>query len=133
NRRSGPGHSTIDRELGRVDALVNNTWIGFDLGRIEESDPRDIRRTLEVNVLGVLLCSAAALRRMSRRHGGAGGTIVNVGAASRRTGSLGAFVHYTASKGAVDALTIGLGKGWRRACRVDGVLGSRVSRLLTKP
>jgi NAD(P)-dependent dehydrogenase (short-subunit alcohol dehydrogenase family) len=101
---------TVDRELGRVTALVNNAGVGPGLGRLEEIDPRDIRRTLEVNVIGVHLCAAAAMRRMARRHGGAGGAIVNVSSAAARNGSPGAFVHYAASKGAVDVLTIGLGK-----------------------
>jgi NAD(P)-dependent dehydrogenase (short-subunit alcohol dehydrogenase family) len=101
---------TVDRELGRVTALVNNAGIGPGLGRLEEIDPQDIRRTLEVNVIGVHLCAAAAMRRMARRHGGAGGAIVNVSSAAARIGSPGAFVHYAASKGAVDVLTIGLGK-----------------------
>jgi NAD(P)-dependent dehydrogenase (short-subunit alcohol dehydrogenase family) len=101
---------TVDRELGRVTALVNNAGVGPGLGRLEEIDPRDIRRTFEVNVIGVHLCAAAAMRRMARRHGGAGGAIVNVSSAAARNGSPGAFVHYAASKGAVDVLTIGLGK-----------------------
>src|SRR4029453_1044866 len=101
---------TVDRELGRVTALVNNAGVGPGLGRLEEIDPRDIRRTLEVNVIGVHLCAAGAIRRMARRHGGTGGAIVNVSSAAARIGSPGAFVHYAASKGAVDVLTIGLGK-----------------------
>lgn len=114
--------ATVDRELGRVTALVNNAGIGPGLGHLEDIDPGDMRRTLEVNVLGVLLCSAAALRRMGRRHGGEGGAIVNVGSAASRTGSPGAFVHYAASKGAVDSLTIGLGKeGIPEGVRVNGV------------
>jgi NAD(P)-dependent dehydrogenase (short-subunit alcohol dehydrogenase family) len=91
-------------------ALVNNAGVGPGLGRLEEIDLRDIRRTLEVNVIGVHLCAAAAIRRMARRHGGTGGAIVNVSSAAARIGSPGAFVHYAASKGAVDVLTIGLGK-----------------------
>ena len=101
---------TVDRELGRVTALVNNAGVGPGFGRLEEIDPHDVRRTLEVNVVGVHLCAAAAMRRMARRHGGAGGAIVNVSSAATRIGSPGAFVHYAASKGAVDVLTIGLGK-----------------------
>ena len=61
-------------------------------------------------MIGVHLCAAAAIRRMARRHGGTGGAIVNVSSAAARNGSPGAFVHYAASKGAVDVLTIGLGK-----------------------
>jgi NAD(P)-dependent dehydrogenase (short-subunit alcohol dehydrogenase family) len=114
--------ATVDRELGRLTGLVNNAGIGPGLGPIEEIGPGDMRRVLEVNVLGVLLCSAAAMRRMARRHGGAGGAIVNVGSAASRTGSPGAFVHYAASKGAVDSLTIGLGKeAIPEGVRVNGV------------
>ncbi|MGH7267766.1 MAG: SDR family NAD(P)-dependent oxidoreductase [Candidatus Rokuibacteriota bacterium] len=114
--------ATVDRDLGRVTALVNNAGIGPGLGRIEDIDPRDVRRTLEVNVVGVHLCSAAAMRRMARRHGGRGGAIVNVSSAASRIGSPGAFVHYAASKGAVDALTIGLGKeAMPEGVRVNGV------------
>jgi len=102
--------ATVDRELGRVTALVNNAGVGPGFGRLEEIAPADIRRTLEVNVVGVHLCAAAAMRRMARRHGGAGGAVVNVSSAATRIGSPGAFVHYAASKGAVDVLTIGLGK-----------------------
>ncbi|MGH7263276.1 MAG: SDR family oxidoreductase, partial [Candidatus Rokuibacteriota bacterium] len=91
-------------------------------GRIEDIDPRDVRRTLEVNVVGVHLCAAAAMRRMARRHGGPGGAIVNVSSAASRIGSPGAFVHYAASKGAVDALTIGLGReAMPEGVRVNGV------------
>jgi NAD(P)-dependent dehydrogenase (short-subunit alcohol dehydrogenase family) len=114
--------ATVDRELGRVTALVNNAGIGLGLGPIEEIDPGDIRRTIEINVIGPLLCARAAMRRMARRHGGAGGAIVNVGSAASRTGSAGAFVHYAASKGALDSLTIGLGKeGMSEGVRVNAV------------
>jgi NAD(P)-dependent dehydrogenase (short-subunit alcohol dehydrogenase family) len=114
--------ATVDRQLGRITALVNNAGIGPGLGRLEDIAAEDYRRTLDVNVLGVLLCSAAALRRMARRHGGAGGAIVNVGSAASRTGSPGAFVHYAATKGAVDAITIGLGKeAAAEGVRVNGV------------
>jgi NAD(P)-dependent dehydrogenase (short-subunit alcohol dehydrogenase family) len=113
---------SVDRELGRVTALVNNAGVGPGLGRLEEIDPRDIRRAFEVNVIGVHLCAAAAMRRMARRHGGAGGAIVNVSSAAARNGSPGAFVHYAASKGAVDVLTIGLGKeAMPEGIRVNGV------------
>jgi NAD(P)-dependent dehydrogenase (short-subunit alcohol dehydrogenase family) len=112
----------VDRELGPVTALVNNAGVGPGLGPIEDIDPRDVRRTLEVNVFGVHLCCAAAMRRMARRHGGAGGAIVNVSSAASRIGSPGAFVHYAASKGAVDVLTIGLGKeGMSEGVRVNAV------------
>jgi NAD(P)-dependent dehydrogenase (short-subunit alcohol dehydrogenase family) len=102
--------ATVDGALGRVTALVNNAGVGPGFGPLETIAPADLRRTLEVNTLGVMLCCAAALKRMARRHGGQGGAIVNVGSAASRIGGPGAFVHYAASKGAVDSLTIGLGK-----------------------
>jgi NAD(P)-dependent dehydrogenase (short-subunit alcohol dehydrogenase family) len=102
--------AAVDRELGPVTALVNNAGVSPGLGPIDDIAAADMRRTLDVNVMGVLLCSAAAMRRMAKRHGGQGGAIVNVGSAASRIGGPGAFVHYAASKGAVDSLTIGLGK-----------------------
>lgn len=125
--------TTVDRELGRVTALVNNAGIGPGFGPIEDIAPADMRRTFEVNTFGTFLCSAAAMRRMARRHGGQGGAIVNVGSAASRTGGVGTFVHYAASKGAVDTLTIGLGKeamaeGVRVNCVRPGVTDTEMLR-----
>ena len=125
--------ASVDNELGRLTALVNNAGIGPGFGPIEEIGPADMRRTLEVNALGPLLCSAAAMRRMPRRHGGPGGAIVNVGSAASRIGGPGAFVHYAASKGAVDSLTVGLGKeampeGVRVNCVRPGVTDTEMIR-----
>lgn len=125
--------ATVDRELGRVTALINNAGIDPGFGPIDTIAPADIRRMFEVNAIGVILCAAAAIRRMARRHGGSGGAIVNIGSAASRIGGPGAFTHYAASKGAVDSFTIGLGKeampeGVRVNCVRPGVTDTEMMR-----
>lgn len=96
-------------ELGPVTALVNNAAIvGNTPGRLDSYEVDVVRRTLDVNVTGVFLCCREAVRRMSTRYGGDGGAIVNVSSTAARTGSAGEWVHYAASKAAVDTLTFGL-------------------------
>jgi len=95
--------------LGPVTALVNNAAIvGNTPGRLDSYDVEVVRRTLDVNVTGVFLCCREAVRRMSTRYGGEGGAIVNISSTAARTGSAGEWVHYAASKAAVDTLTFGL-------------------------
>jgi len=95
--------------LGPLTALVNNAAItGNTPGRLDEYDVGVVRRTLDVNVTGVFLCCREAVRRMSTRYGGDGGAIVNISSTAARTGSAGEWVHYAASKAAVDTLTFGL-------------------------
>ncbi|MEA5359597.1 SDR family oxidoreductase [Amycolatopsis sp., V23-08] len=95
--------------LGPVEALVNNAAItGNTPGRLDEYEVGVVRRTLDVNVTGVFLCCREAVRRMSTRYGGGGGAIVNISSTAARTGSAGEWVHYAASKAAVDTLTHGL-------------------------
>ena len=100
----------VDARLGRLDALVNNAGVGYSQGPFEEIAPDDLTRTFEVNVYGLFWCSQAAVRRMSTRHGGKGGSIVNISSAAARTGGVGAFIDYAASKGAVDVITTGLAR-----------------------
>jgi NAD(P)-dependent dehydrogenase (short-subunit alcohol dehydrogenase family) len=96
-------------ELGPVTGLVNNAaTVGNTPGRLDEYEVDVVRRTLDVNVTGVFLCCREAVRRMSTRHGGDGGAIVNISSTAARTGSAGEWVHYAASKAAVDTLTFGL-------------------------
>ncbi|VVJ23249.1 3-oxoacyl-[acyl-carrier protein] reductase (EC [Amycolatopsis camponoti] len=96
-------------ELGPVNALVNNAAIvGNTPGRLDSYDVGVVRRTLDVNVTGVFLCCREAVRRMSTRYGGDGGAIVTISSTAARTGSAGEWVHYAASKAAVDTLTFGL-------------------------
>jgi glucose 1-dehydrogenase len=94
-------------KLGPVTGLVNNAGITCPLGRLVDLDPADLRRVVEVNVVGYLLCSRRAARELSA---GGGGAIVNVSSAAATLGSPGEYVHYAASKAAVDTLTIGLAK-----------------------
>lgn len=96
--------------FGPVDALVNNAGILERQARVEDIDAARLSRVFTTNVIGVFLCAAEAVRRMSTRHGGRGGGIVNVSSRASRLGSPGEYVDYAASKAAVDTLTIGLSK-----------------------
>jgi len=97
-------------EFGRVDVLVNNAGILHQQMRFEQMTVERWRELLEVNVVGTFLCAREAVRRMSTRHGGAGGVIVNVSSMAAALGGPDEYVDYAASKGAIDTLTIGLGK-----------------------
>ncbi|MBZ5658726.1 MAG: SDR family oxidoreductase [Acidobacteriia bacterium] len=101
---------TTDRELGPLSALVNNAGTLEQQMRLEAMDAARIERTFATNVTGAFLCCREAVRRMSTRHGGKGGAIVNVSSGSTCVGSPGEYIDYAASKGAVDTLTIGLAK-----------------------
>ncbi|MEU1040143.1 SDR family oxidoreductase [Streptomyces sp. NPDC005907] len=94
-------------QLGPVTGLVNNAGVTGPLGRLADADPADLRRVVEVNLLGTLLCSRRAAGAMAARGGG---VIVHVSSAAATLGSPGEFVHYAATKAAVDALTLGLAK-----------------------
>lgn len=100
----------IDAELGRLTALVNNAGVVDVTARVDEMSVARWRRMFDINVMGTLICSREAVRRMSPRHGGSGGAIVNLSSAASRLGSPGQYVDYAAAKGAVDAFTIGLAK-----------------------
>ncbi|APV50343.1 NAD(P)-dependent oxidoreductase [Betaproteobacteria bacterium GR16-43] len=101
---------TTTRDLGPVSALVNNAGILEQQTRLDEMSAGRFERVFATNILGSFLCAREAVRRMSTKHGGAGGAIVNVGSAASRLGSPGEYVDYAASKGAIDTLTIGLAK-----------------------
>jgi NAD(P)-dependent dehydrogenase (short-subunit alcohol dehydrogenase family) len=100
----------VDAQLGRLTALVNNAGIVDSPARVDEMSVERFRRMLDVNVTGSFLCAREAVKRMSTRHGGRGGAIVNVSSAAARLGAPGQYVDYAASKGAIDAFTIGLAK-----------------------
>lgn len=102
--------NTVDAELGMLTVLVNNAGILDRQMRVDEMGSARMTRILATNVVGAFLCAREAVRRMSHRHGGQGGAIVNVSSAASRLGSPGEYVDYAASKGAVDTLTIGLAK-----------------------
>jgi NAD(P)-dependent dehydrogenase (short-subunit alcohol dehydrogenase family) len=101
---------TAEKALGPVSVLVNNAGILEQQMRLEDMSLARLERVLAANVTGTFLCSREAVRRMSKRRGGAGGAIVNVSSMAARLGSPGEYVDYAAAKGAVDALTIGLAK-----------------------
>jgi NAD(P)-dependent dehydrogenase (short-subunit alcohol dehydrogenase family) len=95
--------------LGPLTGVVCNAGItGNTPGRLDEQDAATVRRVLDVNVMGVFLCTREAVRRMSTRYGGAGGAIVNVSSTAAGRGSPGEWVHYAASKAAVETMTYGL-------------------------
>jgi len=99
---------TVDRELGPVTGLVNNAGIHGPRGPVKDLTEADIRRVLEVNVLGLFLCAQQAIKRMSTDNGGAGGAIVNISSGAAVIGSPGGGVLYAASKGAVNSFSTGL-------------------------
>jgi NAD(P)-dependent dehydrogenase (short-subunit alcohol dehydrogenase family) len=101
---------TIDKQLGRLTALVNNAGILAPQMRVDEMDAARLNRIFATNITGSFLCAREAVRRMSTRHGGSGGAIVNLSSAAARLGSPGEYVDYAASKGAIDTMTIGLAK-----------------------
>jgi NAD(P)-dependent dehydrogenase (short-subunit alcohol dehydrogenase family) len=102
--------STVDQELGRLTALVNNAGVVDVAARLDEMSLARLKRMFDINVIGSLLCAREAVRRMSTRHGGAGGAIVNVSSAAARLGSPSQYLDYAAAKGAIDAFTLGLAK-----------------------
>lgn len=99
-----------EEALGPVAALVNNAGVLEQQCRVEDIDAARLTRILATNVTGAFLCCREAVRRMSTRHGGQGGAIVNVSSAASRLGAAGEYVDYAASKGAMDTLTIGLSR-----------------------
>jgi NAD(P)-dependent dehydrogenase (short-subunit alcohol dehydrogenase family) len=102
--------AAVDREFGRLDALVNNAGILEQQMPVERMDADRLARIFATNVTGSFLCAREAIKRMSTAHGGAGGAIVNVSSAAARLGAPGEYIDYAASKGAIDTMTIGLAK-----------------------
>jgi NAD(P)-dependent dehydrogenase (short-subunit alcohol dehydrogenase family) len=100
----------IDAKMGRLQGLVNNAGVVDMTARVDEMSVARWKRMFDINVLGSLICAREAVRRMSSRHGGEGGSIVNVSSAAARLGAPGQYVDYAAAKGAIDAFTIGLAK-----------------------
>jgi NAD(P)-dependent dehydrogenase (short-subunit alcohol dehydrogenase family) len=101
---------TAERELGAIKGLVNNAAITGGFSRVEAVSAKRLAQVMAVNVTGAILCAREAVRRMSTRHGGTGGAIVNISSRAAHTGSAGEWVHYAASKGAIDSFTIGLAR-----------------------
>ena len=101
---------TAERELGPIKALVNNAAITGGFARVDAVTSIALAQVMAINVSAAFLCAREAVRRMSTRHGGNGGSIVNISSRAARTGSAGEWVHYAASKGAIDSFTIGLAR-----------------------
>jgi NAD(P)-dependent dehydrogenase (short-subunit alcohol dehydrogenase family) len=96
-------------EFGPLGALVNNAGIVGPTARVDEMSAERIQRIMAVNVTGSILCAREAVKRMSTRHGGQGGVIVNLSSVAAKLGSPNTYVDYAASKGAIDSFTVGLG------------------------
>ena len=100
----------VDAKLGPINALVNNAGVVDVAARVDEMSVARLKRMFDINVLGSFVCAREAVKRMSTRHGGAGGSIVNVSSVAARLGGPGQYVDYAASKGAIDTFTVGLAK-----------------------
>ena len=102
--------TTAERELGPIKGLVNNAALTGGFARIEAVTAEALAKVFAVNVIATILCAREAVRRMSTQRGGTGGAIVNISSRAARTGGAGEWVHYAASKGAIDTFTIGLAR-----------------------
>jgi NAD(P)-dependent dehydrogenase (short-subunit alcohol dehydrogenase family) len=123
--------ATVDAKLGRLSVLVNNAGIVDLRSRVEDLTAARIERMLAVNVTGSILCAREAIKRMSTRHGGKGGSIINISSIAAKLGGPGDYVDYAASKGAIDTFTVGLakevgGEGIRVNCVRPGVIRTEI-------
>jgi NAD(P)-dependent dehydrogenase (short-subunit alcohol dehydrogenase family) len=100
----------VDAKLGRLTALVNNAGVVDVACRVDEMSVARLQRMFTTNVVGSMVCAREAVLRMSTRHGGSGGAIVNVSSVAATLGSAGQYVDYAASKGAIDTFTVGLAR-----------------------
>lgn len=113
---------TVDTELGNLSVLVNNAAILKNQCRLDEITAERFHEVLNLNVMSCFLCSKEAVRRMSSKYGGAGGTIVNVSSGAAKSGSPHEYIDYAASKGAMDTITRGLAlEVAAEGIRVNGV------------
>ncbi|MEK6245221.1 MAG: SDR family oxidoreductase [Pseudomonadota bacterium] len=129
---------TTDTKLGRITALVNNAGIVGPQSRVENMNAARLQRMFATNVIGPFLCAREAIKRMSTKHGGKGGAIVNVSSGAARLGSPGEWVDYAASKGAIDTMTVGLAKelaaeGIRVNCVRPGFVNTEIHATAGEP
>jgi NAD(P)-dependent dehydrogenase (short-subunit alcohol dehydrogenase family) len=134
---------TTERELGPIEGLVNNAGITGGMAKVIDVSAEQIEQVLAANVIGPFLCAREALRRMAKSRGGSGGVIVNISSIAARIGGGGEWVHYGASKGAIDTFTRGLAKeAGEEGVRVNAVApglidtdmggqGGRIARMVT--
>jgi NAD(P)-dependent dehydrogenase (short-subunit alcohol dehydrogenase family) len=121
----------VDRELGPLDALVNNAGVVDRKARVDEMSVARLERMMRINVIGSILCAREAVKRMSTKHGGKGGVIVNVSSIASQLGAPGEYVDYAAAKGAIDTFTIGLARevaeeGIRVGAVRPGIVGTEI-------
>ena len=121
----------VDANLGRISALVNNAAVVDVTARLDAMSWQRMERMMRINVLGSMACAREAVLRMSTRHGGAGGVIINLGSVAARLGSAGQYVDYAASKGAIDTFTVGLARevaleGIRVNCIRPGIIDTEL-------
>jgi NAD(P)-dependent dehydrogenase (short-subunit alcohol dehydrogenase family) len=119
---------TAERELGPITALVNNAGITGGFARVDAVSADALERVFAINVIGAMLCAREAVKRMSTKNGGSGGAIVNISSRAAQTGSAGEWVHYAATKGAIDSFTIGLA----REVATEGIRVNAVAPGLTE-
>ena len=100
----------VDQQLGRISGLVNNAGVVDVTARVEDMSWQRLERMMRINVMGSIVCAREAIRRMSPRHGGQGGVIVNLSSVAARLGAPAQYADYAASKGAIDTFTVGLSK-----------------------
>lgn len=100
----------VDKQLGRLTDLVNNAGIMGFPSRVDALDPVKLKEVIDVNVTGAILVASEAIKRISKKHGGPGGTIVNIGSMAAVLGMAGEYVWYAASKGAMNSFNIGLAR-----------------------
>ena len=101
---------TVDQRLGRLTVLVNNAGGVDRAARVDEMSAARLARMFAINITGSFLCAREAVKRMSKRHGGAGGAIINLSSVASRIGAPGQYVDYAAAKAAIDTMTLGLSK-----------------------
>ncbi|MER8389597.1 SDR family oxidoreductase [Mesorhizobium sp. M1428] len=121
----------VDARFDRLDALVNNAGVVDQSARVDELSAARLERMMRINVIAPMLCAREAVKRMSTRHGGKGGAIVNVSSIAARLGGPAQYVDYAASKGALDSFTIGLarevaGEGIRVNAVSPGIIDTEI-------
>lgn len=124
---------SVDKELGGLDALVNSAGVTGGISRLDDERINEelLANLWAINITGTVIPCRYAVRRMSTNHGGKGGSIVNVGSVASKLGAGGKYIHYAASKGAVDSFTIGLagevaGEGIRVNCVRPGITDTEI-------
>jgi NAD(P)-dependent dehydrogenase (short-subunit alcohol dehydrogenase family) len=115
--------NTVDQELGPVTALINNAGMTGNIGRLDEMTEADMTDVFRLNLIGPFVCAREAVKRMSTKHGGQGGVIVNITSAAARLGGAAQYLHYAASKGGLETFTKGLGLGLEVAMEGIRVVG----------